>query len=260
MSVSYLLKMNRVKATEGEAHIMSTQSAGQRFPLRVVVAGLVLWGLAACQTSPRPTETPPQVPARPSAVPADAREYHVVGEESLLQILVYRGGAMARLGHNHVIASHHLSGKVFVTGDATQTRFDIGVPVNELTIDEPAMREQAGADFPPGVPQSARDGTRKNLLSEALLDAPNHPAIRLRATDVQAAAEGHDVGVEVTLKGQSYTVRVPVVVQRMEGVLTATGEFPLKQSDLGLKPFSVAMGSLVVLDELQIKFTLVARP
>ena len=53
------------------------------------------------------------------------------------------------------------------------------VPVNELTIDEPAMREMAGPDFPPGVPQSARDGTRKNMLSEALLDGEKYPTIRL---------------------------------------------------------------------------------
>ena len=91
-----------------------------------------------------------------------------------------------------------------------QTRFDISIPVNELTIDEPAMREQAGADFPPGVPQSARDGTRKNLLSEALLDGAKYPEIRLRATDVVAAGEGFDVGVEITLKDQVRNVRVPV--------------------------------------------------
>jgi hypothetical protein len=130
------------------------------------------------------------VPAEPTAAPVGAHEYQVVGEESLLQILVYRGGTMSRLGHNHVIASHLLSGIVFVADDVTQTRFDIGIPVNELTIDEPAMREQAGADFPPGVPQSARDGTRKNMLSRRCSTARSIPEIRLRATDVVAAGEG----------------------------------------------------------------------
>ena len=238
---------------------MSTQSAGQRFPLGVVVAGLVLLGLSACQTRAPVAQMPVPAPAATSAVPAGAREYHVVGEESLLQILVYRGGAMARLGHNHVIASHHLAGLVFVTDDVTQWRFDIGIPVNELTIDEPAMREQAGADFPPGVPQSARDGTRKNMLSEALLDGENYPEIRLRATDVVATGEGFDVGVEITIKDQAHNVRVPVTLERMSGALVARGEFPLKQSELGFKPFSVAMGALVVLDEMRIHFELIAR-
>ena len=240
---------------------MSTRSAEQRFPIRVIVAGLVLLGLTACQTSPPPAETPvpAPVPAVPTAAPVGAHEYQVVGEESLLQILVYRGGAMSRLGHNHVIASHHLSGIVLVADDVTQTRFDIGIPVNELTIDEPAMREQAGADFPPGVPQSARDGTRKNMLSEALLDGEKYPEIRLRATDVVAAGEVFDVGVEIKIKDQVRNLRVPVTLDRKDGALTARGEFPLKQSELGFKPFSVAMGTLVVIDEMRIHFEVVAR-
>ena len=238
---------------------MSTRWMGDRFPLRLVVAGLVLLGLAACQTSPRVAETPVPVPAAPAAAPAGAREYRVVAEESLLQILVYRGGAMARLGHNHVIVSHQLAGTVFVTDDATQTRFDIQIPVNELTIDEPAMREQAGADFPPGVPQSARDGTRKNMLSEALLDGGQYPVIRLRCTDVVAAGEGFDAGVEITIKDQVRNVRVPVALERKAGALMARGEFPLKQSDLGFKPFSIVMGTLVVIDEMRIRFEVSAR-
>ncbi len=240
---------------------MSTQQPRHGFPLRVIVAGFVLWGLAACQTSPPVIETPPAVPApgAPTAAPAGAHKYVVVADESLLQILVYRGGSLARLGHNHVIASHQLSGTVFVADDPLQSRFDISIPANELTIDEPAMREMAGADFPPGVPQSARDGTRKNLLSEALLDGEKYPVIRLRATDVVAAAEGFDVGVEITIKDQVHSVRVPVTLERKEGALVARGEFPLKQSELGFKPFSVALGTLVVLDEMRIRFEVVAR-
>jgi len=240
---------------------MSTRKASHRFPLRLFVASFMLWGLAACQTSP-PVAQPPSAapaPAAPTPPPPGAREYKVVAEESLLQILVYRGGTMARLGHNHVIASHQVSGSVFVTDDPLQTRFDISIPVNELTIDEPAMRETAGADFPPGVPQSARDGTRKNLLSEPLLDGEKYPAIRLRAIDVVAAGEGFDVGVEIMIKDQVRSVRVPLTLARKEGALVARGEFPLKQSELGLKPFSVAMGSLIVLDEMHIHFEVVAR-
>lgn len=227
----------------------------------MVVTGCVLLGLAACQTSPPPAEVPPAPPpaAEISTIPPGAKTYSVVSEESLLQILVYRGGAMARLGHNHVIASHRLNGAVYVLDDPTQMRFDVSFPVNELTVDEPAMREMAGPDFPPNVPQTARDGTRTNLLSEALLDGANYPDIRLRATEVVAAGDGYDVGVEITLKSQVHTVRVPVTLERKAGALKASGEFPLKQSDLGLKPFSVAMGTLIVLDEMRVRFEVSAR-
>jgi hypothetical protein len=242
-----------------QAHLMSTlQSApGSRW----LLVCLVSWGLASCQTRP-----PPRVPVHggvPStvegAVPAGAREYQVVPAESLLQIFVFRGGAMARLGHNHVIASHQLTGPVYLTDDPFGTRFDISFPVGELTVDEPALRAAAGAEFAPGVPENAREGTRRNLLSDGLLDAERFPSVRLRATDVRAAGETYDVGVEVTLKGATYALRVPVAVQRQEGAIVASGEFPLKQTQLGLEPFTVAMGALLVLDDMRVRFDLVAR-
>jgi polyisoprenoid-binding protein YceI len=193
-------------------------------------------------------------------VPADAARFKVDPAASLLQILVYRGGVMARLGHNHVIASRQLEGTVYVTPDPLATRFDLSFPVDALTVDEPALREAIGPDFPPDVPQSARDGTRVNLLSEALLDGVHHRVIRLRATDVRAAANGYEVDVQVDFKGSNYSLRVPVTVSREAGALVASGQFPLRQSDLGLEPFSVAMGTLVVLDDMQVRFRLTARP
>jgi polyisoprenoid-binding protein YceI len=192
-------------------------------------------------------------------IPPDARSLGVVAAESLLQIWVYRGGPMARMGHNHVIASHHLEGVVHLTDDPSRSRFDLRIPVSELAIDEPVLREAAGADFPPTVPQSAREGTRRNLLSEALLDAERFPHIRLRATDVKPAGDHWDVGVDITFKESVYPVRVPVQVERRGAGITARGHFTLNQTQLGLKPFSVAMGSLVVLDEMRIHFVLVAR-
>jgi polyisoprenoid-binding protein YceI len=192
-------------------------------------------------------------------MPVGAREYQVVPTDSLLQVLVYRGGAAARLGHNHVIASHQLTGPVYVTDDPFGTRFDITFPVNELTVDEPGLRAAAGPDFPPDVPENARAGTRGNLLSAGLLDGAQYPTVRLRATDVRAAGDLYDVGVEVTLKGSTYALRVPVTVKRQEGAIAASGEFALKQTQLGLKPFTAALGALVVLDDMRVRFDVVAR-
>jgi hypothetical protein len=237
---------------------MSMSNTVGRFP---GLALALLWGLAGCETIPRKGEPAPESspPAHEFRIPAGARALAVVPAESLLQVFVYRGGAMAKLGHNHVVASHALAGTVYLTDDPLRTRFDIMIPVNELAIDEPALRERAGPDFPPNVPQGARDGTRKNLMSASLLDAANYPTIRLRALEVLAAGEGFDTLVEVTLKGQAHLVRAPVSLSREGSTLRARGEFGLKQSQLGLTPFAVAMGTLVVLDDMKVKFEVVAR-
>jgi hypothetical protein len=66
---------------------MSTHWMKERFPIRILVVGAVLWGLAACQTTPPAAETPTATPAPGVAtpeIPADAKPYPVVTEESLL--------------------------------------------------------------------------------------------------------------------------------------------------------------------------------
>ena len=128
----------------------------------VSVAGILLISLGGCPTRPQGPE--PSVAAKvPPALVAEPQRhvghpFDVSPRDSLLTILAFRGGTLAKVGHNHVIASHQLAGSVFLTNDPLQSRFDIHFPVNELAVDEPAMREGAGPDFPPGVPQSARDG------------------------------------------------------------------------------------------------------
>ena len=39
----------------------------------------------------------------------------------------------------------------------------------------------------------------------------------------------------------------------------ASGEFPLRQTDLGLTPFSALLGALQVVDEMKIRFRIVAQ-
>ena len=120
--------------------------------------------------------------------------------------------------------------------------------------------KRPGADFPPGVPQSARDGTRNNLLSEAcsMGELPDDPPAghgypgggrglrRRRRNDAQGR--------------HARAARSRSASSAQRGAIVASGEFPLSQSELGLKPFSVAMGTLVVLDEMRVRFEVDGAP
>jgi polyisoprenoid-binding protein YceI len=133
--------------------------------------------------------------------------------------------------------------------------------VAQLTIDEPELRAKEGPDFPTDVPDSAKEGTRRNMLSEALLSGTEFPEITLvsqhivtTATDSQVRAD-----VQVSVRGQTHTVSVQVVYSLVNGELTASGDLPIKQTDLGLTPFSALLGALAVQDELRVRFRIVAH-
>jgi hypothetical protein len=231
------------------------------------IALALLVALAGCAVRPPPAA----VPATAPQPPATGRAYDIDPHESLLTILVFRGGLLASAGHNHVIASHALTGTIRVPDPATplQTTFEIHLPVDELTIDEPALREALHReDFPPDVPEAAREGTRKNMLGEALLDAAHHPQIVLRSAGLQASTGpgGEDAGggevlatVQASVRGEEHPIRTAVHYRLQGDELQAYGQLALKQSDLGLRPFSAFLGALTVQDEMQVRFELHAH-
>ena len=232
--------------------------------LRALGAALPALLLCGCPLPPRApapagvgVPTPTEEPA-----PHEGTPYDIVAAESLLLIRVYRGGALASAGHNHVIASHSLRGTLYVPDNLMRASFEVHVPVAELTVDEPALRErERSADFPPEVPESARQGTRRNMLGEALLDSEHNLEIVLRALRLEPDTAAGTVlaRVQTTVRGEVRAITVQVSYTLADGALTASGEARVRQSELGLTPFSAMLGALQVQDEMRVSFRFVAR-
>jgi len=220
--------------------------------------------LASSCTTPRsgePTATLPPVIGESPEYPVDLRGatlYQISPAASTVHILVYRGGTLANLGHNHVITSKSVKGYVWRHAETNLCGFDIAMPVGELVVDDNDARATQGPDFPINVPDSARQGTQHNMLSEALLDAEHYPVIRLQSANVSGEIDMPRIVVHITIKDQMHLYSLPVTVQADAHHLRVKGEFAVKQTEFGMKPYSVAMGALQVQDELQIKFDLQA--
>jgi polyisoprenoid-binding protein YceI len=231
--------------------------------LSISVAGLILTSLAGCPTrptGPEPAATTKIAPA-PPAQRHEGRPFDVASGESLLTILAFRAGTLAKFGHNHVIASHDISGTFYVPDDIEHSTFELRIPVGQLAIDEPDLRAKEGPDFPKDVPDSAREGTRRNMLGDALLNGAQYEDITLVSQHIDTSTPGSQVraDVQITVRGQTHSISVPVTYSLSNGQLTASGDLPLKQSDLGLTPFTAALGALAVQDEMRVRFHFVAH-
>jgi polyisoprenoid-binding protein YceI len=192
--------------------------------------------------------------------PADARIFDIVASESLVQIKVWREGALASAGHNHLIALRDLRGKVWLAKDLARSVVQLEFDVAALSVDEPELRAAAGADFPRDVPDSARNGTRDNLRGPGVLDAAAFPQLRLTASlaGTQAPQQLRLLAT-LSIKGKDVALQIPLRLEQDGATLIASGELPLRQTDLGLTPFSVMLGALRVRDEMQIAYRIVAR-
>lgn len=214
---------------------------------------LLLLLLAGCVST-----LPPQRPATPvdtgaawyqKAQQAGKKVYRIDAAQSLITITVRRGGALARLGHDHVVASRTLDG--FVAPDAG--RADFHFRLDQMSVDEPALRTAAGLDTQPSA--EAIEGTRTNMLNR-VLEAGSFPVVMLHA---ERLAKADSVRLTVTLHGVTRSFDVPTRIVQEKGALTASGELRLLQTEFGITPMSAMGGAMTVQDPMELQFKIVAN-
>jgi polyisoprenoid-binding protein YceI len=219
-------------------------------------AAVLILGVAAC-VSPRPRPAAPQLPQQPSAIPQSLPApgaYPIDTSDSELRVLVYRAGPLANLGHNHVMVNRNVTGLVQVGTQLSNSSFSLKVPVDDFVVDESQARREEGGDFPGEIPEDARSGTRRNMLSSALLNAAEFQVITVTCTAIDDTAGALTAYITVSVAGQDAKVTAPFALEGDARHLTATGSIELRQTAIGLKPYSLMKGALQVQDAVLLKF------
>jgi YceI-like domain len=160
--------------------------------------------------------------------------------------------------------------------------FSLVIPAAGFVVDDPQARSEEGPDFPGEIPEDAKSGTLHNMLSAAVLDADEFPSITVNSVAV-AGAPGEPGGtpgepgatapvavapgtavltatVAISVAGHESRLEVPFTLQTDSSRLSATGSMQVRQSSIGLTPYSLMLGALQVQDAMTIKFKFVAVP
>jgi hypothetical protein len=99
------------------------------------------------------------------------------------------------------------------------------------------------------------------MFGPAVLNAADFPSLTIRSVAVAASSGSFEARVALEVAGHASTLVVPFMLETSPLRLVAQGELALRQSSIGLTPFSVFLGALKVQDELRVKFKFVAvRP
>lgn len=184
--------------------------------------------------------------------------YLVSADLSDIRLLVYRAGALARLGHNHVVQARNIKGEIHLAPEIHDSRFSLEIPVKDLEVDSAGPRSDEGADFSSNPDADAIAGTSRNMLGEKVLDAASYPSIKIDLLALSGPIWGLDATVRINLHGVVRELVVPAVVENRNDRLVVSSVFFVNQKDFGIVPFSVLGGALQVADTVRIRMRIVA--
>ena len=183
--------------------------------------------------------------------PAEAI-YKIDAARSKLVVRAFAGGVLWFKGHDHLVAARDFTGEARLTpGAVSPASLTLNVRAASLAETREVFDERQ---------KKVIDGE----LRDVVLEPDKYPEITFRSTDVAVEPAGGDLfrlklGGDLTLRGITRRVRIPVEVTLRGDEMRARGEFNLKRSDFKVPTASAAHGTVRVRDRLKISFDIVAR-
>ncbi len=189
--------------------------------------------------------------AHTASSPPSEGQYKISARESRFIVRAFAGGLLSALAHDHTIAIREFSGEArftFVTVEPASLQLTIKADSLEV-MDK--------------VSEGDRNRIEDTMRSE-VLEVDRYPEIVFRSTSVSASlidGAKHQTKItgELTLHGVTRPLTMDASVTFYEASLRAQGQFVLRQSDFGIKPVSVAGGTVKVKNELKFSFDIVAN-
>jgi polyisoprenoid-binding protein YceI len=162
-----------------------------------------------------------------------------------LQVLTRVSGPAAKMGHRLTIAMASWQAGVTWRGK-TPVAADLVVEVDSLQV----LKGEGGVTPLSGPEKMV---VRSNALKS--LDVKKYPQIRFSADDIAKTDAGYRMTGTVEIHGKSRPQVVDLEVDDHGGTWVMSAQVPVVQTQFGVKPYSLFMGTLKINDEVTVKFT-----
>jgi polyisoprenoid-binding protein YceI len=173
--------------------------------------------------------------------------YALGPEDGTLSVRTGRTGAIAKAGHDLVIAVDRWGATAQLAADPAQS-------VLELTADSTSFTVLDGTGGMKALDDDDKKGIAQTLNEEVLKGTP----ITFRSTAVRPDGDGplHVTG-DLELAGGTNLIAFDIDIAD-DGRLT--GSATVKQTAWGMKPYTALFGTLKVADEVQVSIDAQLRP
>lgn len=154
-------------------------------------------------------------------------------------------GRAARMGHRLTIAMNAWQATVSLAAEEP-SGVDVNVDVKSLEI----LRGEGGIT-PLSGPEKAL--ARANALKS--LAADRFAAIRFQADDIERTADGYRLTGTLEIRGRTRPRSINVHVKDLDHTWQVSCVTQVRQSEFGIKPYSMFMGSMKVGDDVTVSYT-----
>ena len=182
----------------------------------------------------------------------NSARYKIDASQSHFTVRAFAGGFLSAFAHDHTIAIRDFAGHAnFTYGTVEPASLEMTIKAASLEITD-----------------KVSTGDRQKIegtMRDEVLEIAKYPDISFKSTSVSASKTGEGqyqarISGELTLHGVTRPVALTAQLEFGDKTLRAKGGFAVKQSNFGIKPVSVAGGTIKVKDDLKFTFEIVAHP
>jgi polyisoprenoid-binding protein YceI len=189
-----------------------------------------------------------------SAEPAvqNAR-YRLLPEQSKFTVQAFAEGLLSAFGHDPVISIKEFTGEARFTAGSyfENTSLEITVNPNSLSVSS-EMKEKDRVEL-------------ERTMREEVLETAKYPEIVFSSNNITVSKLSGDrwrariIG-DVTLHGATQkNIWISCEATKSDDTIRAQGEFSLKQTDFGIKPYAAVGGTIKLKNELKFSFDMLGH-
>jgi polyisoprenoid-binding protein YceI len=191
--------------------------------------------------------------AKPAKKPTNpvAKMYSMSAAQSQITITLIQEGILRKIHPTHHVGVKSFSGRIQLPPD------DESKATAELDAEAKSF-----VNIDKNMSDFERSGFHK-VLHDDVLASERHPTIKFRSvsvTNIQKSGDNRSFTLhgDLTLRGVTKRVSLPIKVTLSNNQLRATGEGTIKQTDFGITPYSGGLGTIKIGDQLKVNFVIVA--
>ena len=170
----------------------------------------------------------------------------VIPDRGHFYIHVGAGGLFGAFAHDHLIEAKRIEGcAVIDPNDLTHSSIKLAFSTAGIRVLDPK--------------EDAKDRAKVQTTMETeVLRVSQYPQVTFESTGLErsGSADALRVRGNLTIRGKTQPVVVPLTLTHDDGTYRVRGEYKLKQTAFGIQPIQLAGGTVKVKDEVRTEFEL----